>query len=202
MQTLGVVLVDHRYFFKLTSPQQLTLVTHELNLERWVAMVPEALPYDTDPTSQLRFLGTPVHLHEHAKLHVLCPHELPSLEAKEVWWRISDKQSAIFAILGVVVAPGVEYFVPLSPIGQLSSDGVCMIGGALFTGGHGCAGVEPFPSSAFDHDTLGTPLVDLAEFHVLNFIARFGALDHLSHWYSFPFPTFGRAQQSMNIKAG
>ena len=25
-------------------------------------MVPEALPHDTDPTSQLRFLGNPVHL--------------------------------------------------------------------------------------------------------------------------------------------
>jgi hypothetical protein len=27
-------------------------------------MVPEALPHDTDPTSQPRFLGTPVHLQE------------------------------------------------------------------------------------------------------------------------------------------
>jgi hypothetical protein len=149
-------------------------------------MVPEAVPYDTDPTSQLRFLGTLVHLHEHTKLHVLCPHE-PSLEAKEVWWRISDRQAVIFAILRVV-APGVEYFVPLSPIGQLSSDGVCMIGGALFTGGHGCVEVEPFAASAFDHDALRTPLVDLAKFDVLNFIACFGALDYLSHRYGPPFP--------------
>jgi hypothetical protein len=163
-------------------------------------MVPEAVPYDTDPTSQLRFLGTLVHLHEHTKLHVLFFHE-PSLEAKEVRCHISDRQASIFAILRVVVAPGVEYFVPLSPIGQLSSDGVCMIGGALFTGGHGCVEVEPFPASAFDHNALRTPLVDLAKFDVLNFIARLGTLDHLSHWYSFPFPTFGRAQQPMNIKA-
>jgi hypothetical protein len=165
-------------------------------------MVPEALPYDTDPTSQSRLLGTPVYVHEHTKLYVLCPHE-PSLEAKEVRCRISDRQAVIFAILRVVVAPGVEYFVPLSPIGQLSSDGVSMIGGALFTGGHGCVEVEPFPASALDHDTLGTPLVDLAELYVLNFIARFGALDHLSQLSisPFPFPTHVRAQQTINIKA-
>jgi hypothetical protein len=71
-QTLDVVVVEHLYFFnspffELTSPQQLLLVLIpaflELNLERCVARVTEALPYDTDPISQIRFPETPSHLH-------------------------------------------------------------------------------------------------------------------------------------------
>jgi hypothetical protein len=119
---LALVLVEHLYFFELTSPQHLLLlVVPKLKLERCVAMVPEALPYGTDPTPQIRFPETPPHLHQHAKLHVLGLHELPSLdEAKKVrWWRISERQAAVFfAILlgGGVVAPGVEGMVALAPV--------------------------------------------------------------------------------------
>jgi hypothetical protein len=71
------VVLEHLYFFnspffKLTSPQQLLLLLiPELNLERCVGMVPEALPYDADTISQSRFPQTPSHLHEHTELHVL-----------------------------------------------------------------------------------------------------------------------------------
>ena len=34
-------------------------------------------------------------------------------------------------------------------------------------------------ASALDHNTLGTPLVDLAELHFLNLVARLDALDNL-----------------------
>jgi hypothetical protein len=79
-------------FFKLISPQQfLLLLIPELNLERCVAMVPEALPYDADPTSQTRFPETPAHLQEHTKFHVLRLHE-PSFEANAVRLRISERQ--------------------------------------------------------------------------------------------------------------
>jgi hypothetical protein len=95
------VVVEHLYFFnspffKLTSPQQLLLLLIptflELNLERCVAMVPEALPYDADPISQIRFPETPAYLHEHTKLHVLRLHET-SLEANTVLLRISERQA-------------------------------------------------------------------------------------------------------------
>jgi hypothetical protein len=45
-------------------------------------------------------------------------------------------------------------------------------------------------ASALDHDTLGTPLVDLAELHFLNLVTRLDALDYLSQLSSplFPFP--------------
>jgi hypothetical protein len=79
-------------------------------------MVPEALPYGTDPISQIRFSETLLHLHEHANLHVLCPHGGPFLEAKKVRWRISERQAAIFALLVEVVAPGVEGLVALVPV--------------------------------------------------------------------------------------
>src|SRR5918998_5590060 len=55
-------------------------------------MVPEALPYDADPISQIRFPETPSHLHEHAKLHVLRLHET-SLQANTVRLRISERQA-------------------------------------------------------------------------------------------------------------
>ena len=76
-------------------------------------MVPEALPYDTDPISQSRFPETPAHLHEHAKFHVLRLYE-PSLEAKRFGCRISDRQPGIFASLDE--APGVEGIVALAPV--------------------------------------------------------------------------------------
>src|SRR5918993_1675061 len=56
-------------------------------------MVPEALPYDADPISQIRFPETPAHLHEHTKFHVLRLHELPSLQANTVRLRISERQA-------------------------------------------------------------------------------------------------------------
>src|SRR5918995_6099974 len=55
-------------------------------------MVPEALPYDTDPISQSRFPETPAHLHEHTKLHVLRLH-VPSLQTNTVRLRISQRQA-------------------------------------------------------------------------------------------------------------
>jgi hypothetical protein len=68
-------------------------------------MVPEALPYDANPISQIRFPETPSHLHVHTKLHVLGLHE-PSLQAANtVLWRISARQTVIFTILDE--APGV-----------------------------------------------------------------------------------------------
>ena len=99
-QTLDIVVLEHLYyffnspFFKLTSPQQLLLLLiPELNLERCVGMVPEALPYDADPISQIRFPETPSHLHEHTNLHILRLHE-PSLEvANTVRLRISERQA-------------------------------------------------------------------------------------------------------------
>jgi hypothetical protein len=79
-------------------------------------MVPEAFPHDADPISQIRFPETPAYLHDHAKRNVLGPHE-PSLEANTVWWRISERQGAIFfALLEVIVAPGVEVLVALVPV--------------------------------------------------------------------------------------
>jgi hypothetical protein len=113
------VVLEHLYFFnspffELVSPQQLlVLLIPELNLERCVAMVPEALPYNADPISQIRLPETPSHLHEHAKLHVLRLH-VPSLEAaKKVRWRISDRQPGIFAILDE--APWVKGLVAMVP---------------------------------------------------------------------------------------
>src|SRR5215213_5801758 len=47
---------------------------------------------------------------------------------------------------------------------------------------------EPLSTSAFDHDTLGPPLVNLAKFHILNFIVRLGALNYLRQLSSSPFP--------------
>jgi hypothetical protein len=82
-----------------------------------------------------------------------------------------------------------------------------MIGAALCARGRRGGEREPLSTLAFDHDALGTPLVDLAELYVLNFIARFGALYYLCHRYSFPFPslfpfpTRERAQQTGTIKA-
>jgi len=84
-------------------------------------MVPEAMPYDADPISQIRFPETPSHLHEHTKLHVLRLHE-PSLEAANTGlWRISKSQALIFTILDE--APGVEGLVALVPVRRCLFDG-------------------------------------------------------------------------------
>jgi hypothetical protein len=84
-------------------------------------MVPEALPYDADPISQIRFPETSSHLHAHTKLHVLRLHE-PSLEAANTFlWCISARQTVIFTILDE--APGVEGLVALVPVRRCLFDG-------------------------------------------------------------------------------
>ena len=54
-----------------------------------------------------------------------------------------------------------------------------MIGSAFCARGGGCGQRKPLSASALDHDTLGTPLVDLAELHFLHLVARLDALDNL-----------------------
>src|SRR5918998_2272810 len=54
-----------------------------------------------------------------------------------------------------------------------------MIGSAFCARGGGCGQRKPLSASALHHDTLGTPLVDLAELHFLDLVARLDALDHL-----------------------
>jgi hypothetical protein len=88
-------------------------------------MVPKTVSYDADPISQIRFPGTPSHLHQHAKLHVLGLHE-PSLEAKRVERCISERQAFTFAILlggRGGVAPGVEGLVAMVPVRRCLFDG-------------------------------------------------------------------------------
>ena len=54
-----------------------------------------------------------------------------------------------------------------------------MIGSAFCARGGGCGQRKPLSASALDHDTLGTPLVDLAKLHFLHLVARLDALDYL-----------------------
>jgi hypothetical protein len=55
---------------------------------------------------------------------------------------------------------------------------------------------EPLPTFALDHNTLGTPLVDLAELYLLNLVARVEALDNLGHSPPFePLPFFSLSQE-------
>ena len=54
-----------------------------------------------------------------------------------------------------------------------------MIGSAFHATGGGGGQRKPLSASALDHDTLGTPLVDLAELHFLNLVAWLDALDYL-----------------------
>src|SRR4051794_27851838 len=54
-----------------------------------------------------------------------------------------------------------------------------MIGSAFCARGGGCGERKPLSALALDHDTLGTPLVDLAELHFLNLVARLDALGYL-----------------------
>jgi hypothetical protein len=77
-------------------------------------MVPETLPDDADPISQIRFPRTSSHLHQHAKLHVLRLHE-SSLQAKKDWCRITERHAGIFTIL--LVAPGMDGSVALPQFG-------------------------------------------------------------------------------------
>ena len=63
-----------------------------------------------------------------------------------------------------------------------------MIGAALCARGGRGGEREPLSTPAFDQHLFGTPLVDLAELNVLNFIARLGALGYLSQLSISPFP--------------
>ena len=63
-----------------------------------------------------------------------------------------------------------------------------MIGSAFCARGGGYGQRKPLSASALDHDTLGTPLVDLAELHFLHLVARLDALYYLtSQLSSSPF---------------
>ena len=65
-----------------------------------------------------------------------------------------------------------------------------MIPAALYARGARGGEREPLSTFAFEHNTLGLPLVDLAELQLLNLVARVEALDNLSH-SSTPFPCPG-----------
>ena len=64
-----------------------------------------------------------------------------------------------------------------------------MIPAALYARGARGGEREPLSTFAFEHNTLGLPLVDLAELQLLNLVARVEALDNLSHSAPFPVPT-------------
>src|SRR5215207_8902949 len=63
-----------------------------------------------------------------------------------------------------------------------------MIGSAFHARGGGCGKREPLSTLALEHNMLRVPLVDLAELHFLNLVARLDALDYLSQLSSSPFP--------------
>jgi hypothetical protein len=65
-----------------------------------------------------------------------------------------------------------------------------MIGTAFHARGGRCGEREPLSTLALGHNMLRMPLVDLAELHVLNLVARLNALDYLASQLSssrFPF---------------
>src|SRR5215212_8495041 len=66
-----------------------------------------------------------------------------------------------------------------------------MIASAFHARGGGCAESEPFSTLALEHNMLRVPLVDLAQLHFLNLVARLDALDYLRQncpGPPFPFP--------------